>query len=72
MSRRLMIASMGLLTLLSLFNLVALVLTTSQPSRAAVGGMKYEDLMRDPDFARAVKSIVQDCKVNVDLAIVKC
>ncbi len=72
MSRRLMIASIGLLALLSLFNLVGLVLNTSPSSRAAVGGMKSEDLLRDPDFARAVKSIVQECKVNVDLATMKC
>ncbi|HEY1941073.1 MAG TPA: hypothetical protein VGH40_03020 [Roseiarcus sp.] len=72
MSRRMMIASMGLLVLLSLFNLVALLLNTSQSSRAAVGGTKYEDLVRDPEFTRAVQSIVQDCKVNVDLAILKC
>jgi hypothetical protein len=72
MSRRLVIASVGLLALLSLFNLVQLVLNTSQSSRAAVGGMKYADLIRDPGFAHAVKSIVQECKVNVDLGVVKC
>jgi hypothetical protein len=72
MTRRLMIASMGLLGLLSLFNLVELVLDFSQPSRAAVGGMTYEDLMRDPDFTRAVKSIAGECKVNVDTAVVTC
>jgi hypothetical protein len=39
---------------------------------AAVRGMKYEELMRDPDFTRAVRSIAQECKVNVDLGALKC
>ncbi len=63
---------MTLLWLLSGLNAVALIFNLSQPSRAAVGGMSYQDLMRDPDFARAVKSIVQDCKVNVDIARLSC
>ena len=72
MTRRLTITSVGFLGLLSLFNLIALVLNISQSSRAAVRGMNYEDLMQDPDFTRAVKSIVQECKVNVDVATIKC
>jgi len=64
--------TVGLLGLLSLFNPIALVLTNSQSSKAAVEGMKYEDLMRDPDFTRAVKSIAQQCKVNVDVAALQC
>ncbi len=72
MTRRLKITFLGFLGLLSLFNLIALVLNISQPSRAAVRGMNYEDLMHDPDFARAVKAIVQECKVNVDVATIKC
>jgi hypothetical protein len=61
-----------LLGLLSLFNLVALIFNTSQSPRAAVGGMNYEALMRDSDFTRAVKSIAQECSVNVDVAKLKC
>ena len=57
----------GLVGLLTLFNLTALVLNISPSSRAAVGGMKYEELMRDPDFTHAVRSIAQQCKDNVDL-----
>jgi hypothetical protein len=30
--------------------------------------LPYQDLVQDPDFTRAVKSIAQDCKVNVDIA----
>jgi hypothetical protein len=44
----------------------------SQPSRAAVRGMSYQDLLRDPDFTRAVKTIAEQCSVNVDLAKLKC
>ena len=33
---------------------------------------RYEDLMRDPDFTRAVKSIAQECKVNVGVAKLLC
>jgi hypothetical protein len=63
---------MTLLCLLSALNIIALVLNLSQVSRAAVGGMSYQDLVRDPDFTRAVKSIAEQCKVNVDLATLKC
>jgi len=63
---------MTLLCLLSALNVIALVLNLSQVSRAAVGGMSYQDLLRDPDFTRAVKSIAEQCTVNVDIARLKC
>jgi hypothetical protein len=63
---------MPLLGLLSALNVIALVLNLSQVSRAAVGGMSYQDLLRDPDFTRAVKSIAERCTVNVDIARLKC
>jgi hypothetical protein len=47
-------------------------LNLSQPSRAAVGGMSYQQLVNDPDFVRAVKTVAQDCRVNVDIAKVVC
>jgi hypothetical protein len=28
--------------------------------------MSYQDLLRDPDFTRAVKTIAEQCSVNVD------
>ena len=62
----------ALLCLLSALNLFALAINNSLPSRAAVGGLSYEDLMRDPDFTRAVQSIAQKCKVNVDIAKLIC
>jgi len=63
---------MTLLCLLSALNVIALVLNLSQVSSAAVGGMNYQDLLRDPDFTRAVKSIAEQCTVNVDIARLKC
>jgi hypothetical protein len=39
------------------------------PSKAAPAGSKY---LRDPDFQRAVKEIIQECNVNVDLNKVEC
>jgi hypothetical protein len=61
-------ATLALLCLLSGLNAVALALNLSQPSRAAVHGMSYQDLLRDPDFTRAVKTITEQCSVNVDIA----
>jgi hypothetical protein len=69
MSRKAMFA---ILSLLSALNIIALAVNVSLPSRAAVGGMSYQDLMRDPDFTRAVKSIAQEWKVNVDVAKLTC
>ena len=60
------------LCLLSGLNAIVLIHLIYSPSRAAVGGMSYQDLVQDQDFTRAVKSIVQDCKVNVDTAKVVC
>jgi len=42
------------------------------PSRAAVGGMSYQGLLRDPDFTRAVKTIAEQCSINFDIAKLKC
>ena len=68
MSRRAMMILVGLTAL----NAVALTINVSLPLRAAVGGKTYEDLVADPDFTRAVQSIVQKCRVNVDIAKVIC
>jgi hypothetical protein len=61
-----------LLCLLSVLNGVALILNLSQPARAAVRGMSYQELLRDPDFTRAVRTIAEQCSVNVDIAKLKC
>jgi hypothetical protein len=34
--------------------------------------MSYQELVRDPDFTRAVKSIARDCNVNVDIGKLVC
>jgi len=68
MSRRAMMILVGLTAL----NAVVLTINVSLPVRAAVGGKTYNDLISDPDFTRAVQSIVQKCRVNVDIATVVC
>lgn len=71
MSRRTAIVLVTL-CLLSALNAGALILNLSQPARAAVRKMSYQDLLRDPDFTRAVKTIAEQCSVNVDIAKLKC
>ena len=63
---------MVLVCLLTALNIAVLIVNLSQPSRAAGAGMSYEDLVRDPEFTRAVKAIVQECRVNVDIAKLSC
>ena len=41
-------------------------------AKAAGAVAKYQQLIRDPDFNRAVRDIIQECTVNVDLAKVEC
>jgi len=60
------------LCLLTAFNVVALAINAAPPTRAAVAGMSYQKLVHDKDFVRAVKSVVQGCKVNVELAKLAC
>jgi hypothetical protein len=65
-------AATTLVGLLLALNLVVMALDFSSPSRAAVAGMNARRLEADPDFVRAVHSVVEHCKVNVDLARVEC
>jgi hypothetical protein len=60
------------LAVLIALNIVAFAINVSLPTRAAVGGMTYQDLVGDPDFTRAVQSVVQKCRVNVDIARIDC
>jgi hypothetical protein len=69
MSRK---TAMVLMCLLTALNVGVVILNTSIPSRAALGGMTYQDLVNDPDFTRAVKAVASTCKVNVDIGTVKC
>jgi hypothetical protein len=72
MSRRIIIPLTVLLCLLGVLNAIALVLNFSPQSRAAVAGMTFQSLASDPDFTRAVKAIVQECRTNLDTASIKC
>ena len=72
MSTRALPVIVTLLCLLSALNAIVLFLNLSQPSKAAVGGMSYQQLVNDSDFVRAVKTVAQDCRVNVDIAKVVC
>ena len=60
------------LIFLTAFNVIALIIDFSLPTKAAVGGKTYEELQADQDFIRAVQFVVQKCKVNVDIAKVEC
>jgi hypothetical protein len=61
-----------LVSLLLTLNLLVIALNFTSPSSAAVAGLRAHQLENDPDFVRAVRSIVQKCRVNVDLATVFC
>lgn len=69
MSRTLALVLFGILTI---FNVLTLVIGVSQPSNAEVAGMTFEQLVKDHDFSRAVKSVVESCEVNVDLGKLRC
>jgi hypothetical protein len=69
MSSRITIVLMTLLCLSAALNAFALL---PNVSRAAVGGMSHQELLRDPDFTRAVKAIAEQCSVNIDLGKLKC
>jgi len=60
------------LCLLTALNGIALVVNPPRPARAAAHGMSYQDLMHDADFTRAVRSIAEQCNVNVDLGKLEC
>jgi hypothetical protein len=72
MSLRAKTILMKLLHLLGVLSVSALALNPSLSSRATVTKTSYQQLLRDPDFTRAVKAIVEECSVNVDTAKVTC
>lgn len=69
MSYRVLMTMMLVLTGL---NVLALSINLAQQSKSAPSGMTYQELMRDSDFTRAVKSIVGACAVNIDIAKIRC
>jgi hypothetical protein len=42
------------------------------PAKKGADSTKYQQFIRDPDFTRAVRDIVQECTVNVDAAKLEC
>jgi hypothetical protein len=69
MSLRVMVTALLVLTAL---NVLALSINLAQQSKSAPGAMSYQELMRDPDFIRAVKSVAEGCTVNIDIAKLRC
>ncbi len=64
--------ALTVLGLLTALNVGILLVNTAQPSRAAVAGMKAQDLLKDSDFTNAVKAIANKCRVNIELAKLMC
>ena len=63
---------LGVVCAATALNVAILIANLSSPSIAGVAGMDQQALARDQDFVRAVQSIVQACKVNVDTAKINC
>ena len=53
-------------------NIAILALNLSLTSRAAVSGVDYKALTSDEDFKKAVQTIIEGCRVNVDIGKVRC
>jgi hypothetical protein len=66
MSRKAMIATLGLLAAL---NILGVAVNLSQASKAAIPS--FQELMDNADFARAVKAIAEQ-RVNVDIGRLQC
>jgi hypothetical protein len=64
--------TVAILLLLSALSIMSFGISISRQSSAATGGMSYHQLISDPNFVRAVKSIAEACNVNVDIAKLKC
>jgi hypothetical protein len=67
MSHKAMIATLGLLAVL---NILGVAVNLSRPSNAATPS--FQELIDNPDFARAVKAIAEQCRVNVDIGRLQC
>jgi hypothetical protein len=67
MSRKAIIATLGLLAAL---NILGVAVELSRASKAAT--TSFQELIDNPDFARAVKAIAEQCRVNVDIGRLQC
>ena len=72
MSRKPATMMLVLILVATALNVSILILNLTLPSRAAVAGMDYQALVTDSDFKRAVQTIVQACRANVELGKVQC
>jgi hypothetical protein len=71
MSRKTGAAILVLTGLATALNVGILILNVALPSEAAAG-LHYRALSRDPDFRRAVQAVVEACRVNLNLADIRC
>jgi hypothetical protein len=62
-----MVATLGLLAAL---NILGVAVNLSRPSKAATPS--FQELVDNPDFARAVRTIAEQCRVNVDIGRLQC
>ena len=69
MSLRVMVTALLVVTAL---NVLALTINLAQQSKSAPGGTSYQELMHDADFTRAVRSVIEACAVNIELAKLRC
>ena len=53
-------------------NVAILTLNLSFASKAAVSGMDYKALTSDEDFTKAVRTVIEACRVNVSIGKVRC
>jgi hypothetical protein len=58
------------LCFLTALNITVLVISLSLTSKAATPS--YQEMINDPSFTRAVQTIVEQCRVNVDIGRVQC
>jgi len=72
MSRNTAITISTLICLATVLNVGILILNVSFPSEAAVAGLHYRGLSRDPDFRQAVQAVVEACRVNLNLGHIRC
>ena len=72
MSRKPSSMVLALILVATALNASILIFNLTLPSRADVAGMDYRALVHVPDFKRAVQTIVEKCKANVELGKVQC
>jgi hypothetical protein len=72
MSRNTVVTMLSMICLATALNVGLLMFNISLPSEAAVASLRYKGLSHDPDFRRAVQDVVEACRVNLNLADIRC